>query len=184
MQKIQSFFKSSTLKAQLECEYPNGLIIKPNTSFLLPIYLHNTSPKGNLPQGLKILALNNKDFEILPCVTDVELEPKQFIKIELKCRAPMKDDKYKVKFIVFHNNANINNQPMILDIVVGIDENAKLNEFFSEFEEIVNLPKEKKKAIFDIVNGELSKKNPLTIKAILDKYKWSVEFALDELMQE
>jgi len=184
MQRIQSFFKSSALKAQLECEYNNGVCVKPGTSFLLPMYLYNTSPRGNLPKGMKILPLNNKDFEIAPFVTETELEPKQFIKIELKCKAPLRDDKYKVKFIVFHNNANINNQPTTLEVTVGVDENSKLNEFFLEFDEIVKLTKEKKKIIFDVVNDELSKKNPLTIKAILEKYNWRVEFALDELMQE
>jgi len=184
MQKVQSFFKTSTLKAQLECEYPNGFTVKPGTYFTLPIYLSNVSSKGNLPKGVKILALNNKDFDIHPFVTDVELEPKQFMKIDLKCRAPLRDAEYKMKFIVFHNNSNINNQPMVLDVVVGIDENAKLNEFFLEYEEIIKLPKDKKKIIFEVINGEMSKKNPLTIKAILEKFKWSVEFALDELMQE
>jgi len=183
MQKIQSFFKSSTLKAQIGCEYPYGIIAKPGTSFTLTLYLSNTSAKGILPKGVKILPLNNRDLEIQPLVTNFELESKQMAKVELKCRAPMKDDKYKVKFIVFHNNAIINIQPMTLDIIVGIDENAKLNEFFMEFEDIVKLPKEKKKILYEVVNEQLSSKNPLTIKAILEKYNWSVEFALDELMQ-
>jgi hypothetical protein len=183
MEKIQSLFKNSCYKAELTCDYRTGIIVKPGCNFILSLYLNNISQK-HLPKGVKILPMNNKDLEIEPCVTDFELKPKYHIKLDIKCKAPAKNDSYKVKFIVYHNNISINSNTLIVDIVIGTDDNAKYNEFFAEFTDIIRLPKEKKKILFDVINDELSKKNPEVIRRILEKYNWRVELALDELMSE
>jgi len=183
IEKIQSLFKNSCYKAELTCDYRNAIIVKPGCNFILSLILDNNSQK-NFPKGVKILPMNNKDLEIEPCITDFELQAKHHLKVDIKCKAPVKNYTYKVKFIVYHNNVSINSNNLIIDIVVGSDENAKYNEFFAEFPEIIRLPKEKKKIIFDVINDELSKKNPEVIRRILEKCSWRVELALDELMSE
>ena len=182
LEKIHSYFKKSLLKADLEPEFNCAIKVKQGKNFILSLYLFNRSSKGNLPSGVKILPLNNKDIEIMPYITNFELEPKKFEKIEIMCKAPMKNETYKVKFILYHNNASIECSGVTVDLIVGMDENERLNEFFEEFEGIVKLPKERKKIIFDVINNEISRKSPDTIRKILEKYKWKVEFALDDLM--
>ena len=180
-EKINSLLKNSYYKAELRTDYKNGLRVKPSSNFELNINFINNS--GNkLPAGVKILALNNRDLIIPAFITDFELEPKQFFKIDINCKTASKNDNYKVKFIVFHNNININCSPLILDVFVGIDENERLNEFFAEYDLIIKLPKEKKKMIFDVINNQISSKSPELIRRILEKYQWKIEIALDELM--
>jgi ppGpp synthetase/RelA/SpoT-type nucleotidyltranferase len=38
--------------------------------------------------------------------------------------------------------------------------------------------------IFDVMNDQLSNKNPEMIRRILEKCQWRIELALDELMLE
>jgi len=184
-EKVESLFKKTNLRGILRFdgeEIPKIINVHPNSNFKLRLELFNDSIKNELPKGIKIFPLNNRDLEITPFITDVSLVPKQLYKLELNCKTPNKNDIYDVKFIIFHKTEAIQCQPLILKFKVGIDEEERLNEFFGQFPNIVKLNKEKKKIIFDIINDELSNKLPNEIMIILEKFNWKVEFALDELM--
>ena len=181
--KINSLFKSSKIYVELRSSYNSVLRVKPGSPFVISLYLYNNS-SINLPSGIKILALNSRDLVVQPFITNFELESKKFIKVDIQCLSAMRNENYNVKFIVFHNNININSAPVVLDIMVGVDENERLNAFFEGYDNVVILPKEKKKMIFDVMNDQLSNKNPEMIRRILEKCQWRIELALDELMLE
>ena len=73
--------------------------------------------------------------------------------------------------------------PLILKITIKNDEEDDvLNKQFSGFPSIVLLPKEKKKKLEYIVKEKLSIKTPSEIKSIMEKFKWNIEAAINDLI--
>ena len=66
-------------------------------------------------------------------------------------------------------------------VVKNDDEDNELNKQFNEFPSIILLPKDKKKKLQYIIKEKLSVKTPQEIKAIMEKFKWSIDNAIVDL---
>lgn len=81
-----------------------------------------------------------------------------------------------------NNSLDIIAKPMDLKIDIKNDEEEnELNNHFTEFPSIILLPKDKKKKLQYIINEKLSLKTPQEIKAIMEKFKWSIDQAIVDL---
>ena len=77
---------------------------------------------------------------------------------------------------------DIVSEPLDMKIVVkNDDEDNELNKQFNEFPSIILLPKDKKKKLQYIIKEKLSVKSPQEIKAIMEKFKWSIDNAIVDL---
>ena len=73
--------------------------------------------------------------------------------------------------------------PLFLKIMIKNDEEDNaLNNQFNEFPSIILLPKDKKKKLEYIVKEKLSVKTPSEIKEIMEKFKWNIEAAINDLI--
>ena len=73
--------------------------------------------------------------------------------------------------------------PLILKITIKNDEEDDvLNKQFNDFPSIILLPKDKKKKLEYIIKEKLSIKTPSEIKAIMEKFKWNIESAINDLI--
>lgn len=90
--------------------------------------------------------------------------------------------KYCLRIEVVSNNLDILSKPIDLKIEVKDDqEDNELNKQFNEFPSIILLPKEKKKKLQYIIKEKISIKTPQEIKAIMERFKWSIDEAIVDL---
>ena len=90
---------------------------------------------------------------------------------------------YNLRLEVYSDNMDIISIPLFLKIMIKNDEeDDALNNQFTEFPSIVLLPKDKKKKLEYIVKEKLSVKTPSEIKAIMEKFKWNIEAAINDLI--
>ena len=91
-------------------------------------------------------------------------------------------EKYILRIEVVSNSLDILSKPIDLKIVVKDDEeDNELNKQFNEFPSIILLPKEKKKKLQYIIKEKISVKTPQEIKAIMERFKWSIDQAIVDL---
>jgi len=113
-----------------------------------------------------------------------DILPKHSVSLEIKCQTPNKIENYEVKFVVFHEQTQITSQCSTILIKTGFEDDLTYEEFFFEFDEILKLSKDKQKTIYDIIINDLSCKTPMEIVKILEKNKWKVEKAIEQLTSE
>lgn len=151
-----------------------NLLIKNNNKFLIP---KNT---------LGIFIKNQFDLNIV--IKDEmlfnDIQPGMEVPITLYFRSNEKSlfDTYNLKIEVMNNSLDIIAKPIDLKIdIKNDDEDNELNKHFTEFPSIILLPKDKKKKLQYIINEKLSIKSPQEIKAIMEKFKWSIDQAIIDL---
>lgn len=151
-----------------------NLLIKNNNKFVIP---KNT---------LGIFIKNQFDLNIV--IKDEmlfnDIQPGMEVPITLYIRSNEKSlfETYNLKIEVMNNSLDIIAKPMDLKIDIKNDEEEnELNNHFTEFPSIILLPKDKKKKLQYIINEKLSLKTPQEIKAIMEKFKWSIDQAIVDL---
>ena len=152
-----------------------NLLIKNNNNFPIP------------KDKLNIFIKNQYDLNIM--INDdylhKEITPQIEIPIKLTITSNNKSllEIYNLRIEVFSDNMDIYSIPLILKITIKNDEEDDvLNKQFSGFPSIVLLPKEKKKKLEYIVKEKLSIKTPSEIKSIMEKFKWNIEAAINDLI--
>ena len=151
-----------------------NLLIKNNNKFLIP---KNT---------LGIFIKNQFDLNIV--IKDEmlfnDIQPGMEVPITLYFRSNEKSlfEAYNLKIEVMNNSLDIIAKPIDLKIdIKNDDEDNELNKHFTEFPSIILLPKDKKKKLQYIIDEKLSIKSPQEIKAIMEKFKWSIDQAIIDL---
>ena len=151
-----------------------NLLIKNNNKFLIP---KNT---------LGIFIKNQFDLNIV--IKDEmlfnDIQPGMEVPITLYFRSNEKSlfEAYNLKIEVMNNSLDIIAKPIDLKIDIrNDDEDNELNKHFTEFPSIILLPKDKKKKLQYIIDEKLSIKSPQEIKAIMEKFKWSIDQAIIDL---
>ena len=136
---------------------------------------------------LNILIKNHYDLNIT--INDEALHKEINANFEIPIQLTVKSsaqnllETYKLKIEVISNSMDMMSYPINITINVKNDEEDNaLNKQFSEFPSIILLPKDKKKKLQYIIKEKLSIKTPAEIKAIMEKFKWSIDAAISELV--
>ena len=151
------------------------LLIKNNNNFPVPKNILNIFIKSQYDLNIVI----NED-DLLK-----EIAPQTEILIKLTITSNNKNlfENYNLRIEVYSDNMDIISIPLFLKIMIKNDEeDDALNNQFTEFPSIVLLPKDKKKKLEYIVKEKLSVKTPSEIKAIMEKFKWNIEAAINDLI--
>ena len=152
---------------------------------------------------LNVLIKNNNNFAIPKNTLTIFIKNQYDLNISVKDEILLKDinpgievpitlsiisneknlfESYQLLIEVMSNALDIIAKPIELKINVKFDkEDDELNKQFKEFPSIVLLPKEKKKKLQYIIQEKLSLKTPQEIKAIMEKFKWSIDQAIIDL---
>lgn len=151
-----------------------NLLIKNNNKFLIP---KNT---------LGIFIKNQFDLNIVikDEILFSDIQPGMEVPITLYFRSNEKSlfETYNLKIEVMNYSLDIIAKPIDLKIDIrNDDEDNELNKHFTEFPSIILLPKDKKKKLQYIIDEKLSIKSPQEIKAIMEKFKWSIDQAIIDL---
>lgn len=151
-----------------------NLVIKNNNKFVIP---KNT---------LSVIIKNQFDLNITikDKYLDNEIAAGSEIPVTLYIRSNENNlfENYNLKIIVLSDSMDIVSEPLDMKIVVkNDDEDNELNKQFNEFPSIILLPKDKKKKLQYIIKEKLSVKSPQEIKAIMEKFKWSIDNAIVDL---
>ena len=105
------------------------------------------------------------------------------IKLIIESSAQNLIEDYSLRIEVISNNMDIISSPVNLKIKVKNDkEEDELNRQFGEFPSIILLPKGKKQKLQYIIKEKISIKTPSEIKAIMEKFKWSIDDAISDLV--
>ena len=150
-----------------------NLLIKNNNNFIIP---KNT---------LNIFIKNQYDLKISIKEEFKEINAGLEVPIQLSIKTNEKTllETYNLRIEVISNNMDIIAIPLFLKITIKNDEeDNNLNKQFSNFPSIILLPKDKKKKLQYIVKEKLSVKTPAEIKAIMEKFKWSIDDAISDLV--
>ena len=151
-----------------------NLVIKNNNKFVIP---KNT---------LSVIIKNQFDLNITikDKYLDNEIAAGSEIPVTLYIRSNENNlfENYNLKIIVLSDSMDKVSEPLEMKIVVkNDDEDNELNKQFNEFPSIILLPKDKKKKLQYIIKEKLSVKSPQEIKAIMEKFKWSIDNAIVDL---
>ena len=151
-----------------------NLVIKNNNKFVIP---KNT---------LSVIIKNQFDLNITikDKYLDNEIAAGSEIPVTLYIRSNENNlfENYNLKIIVLSDSMDIVSEPLDMKIVVkNDDEDNELNKQFNEFPSIILLPKDKRKKLQYIIKEKLSVKSPQEIKAIMEKFKWSIDNAIVDL---
>jgi hypothetical protein len=151
------------------------LLITNNNNFPIPKNILNIFIKSQYDLNIMI----NED-DLLK-----EIAPQTEIRIKLTITSNNKNlfETYNLRIEVYSDNMDIISIPLFLKIMIKNDEeDDALNNQFNEFPSIILLPKDKKKKLEYIVKEKLSVKTPSEIKAIMEKFKWNIEAAINDLI--
>ena len=144
------------------------------------------STNSKISEEIVIYPNNNKNFKVSTVVID-RMEPKEIRHIELTMNSPDKDGSYEFEISAKFMNNKVMLSPLKLIIMVtnpeDVDE-ANANIMFSNYEEVMKLPKEKRIALYNIVTGEFVRKDFKDILIIMRKHNFEIENALNEMMDD
>lgn len=152
-----------------------NLLIKNPNNFPIPKHSLNIIIKNYF--DLKI-TINNEAL-------NKDIQPNFEIPIKLIIKSSDKNilETYNLRIEVISNNMDMISNPINLKVTVKNDEEDNvLNQQFSQFPSIVLLPKDKKKKLQYIIKEKISVKTPAEIKAIMEKFKWSIDAAISDLV--
>jgi hypothetical protein len=184
--KTKELIFGPTNTFQAKISVPNNInefYVKPNTFFSLPFEVENLS-EFNLPMNTYIICLNTRDLNFLMCRVEGYFTARERVSSKVECVTPNKLCTYNIRIVFFHHNVNIECDPLDIKIHVGIDEDDYLNEFFKNEENLKNLSRDQKKAVFNVISNELSTKNATQIASILMKHYWNINSAIEELVKD
>ena len=181
--KIKNVFKVG-LRTNLSS---NAFIMGCNQTREINVLISNNN-KFVIPKNyLNIFIKNQYDLNII--INDQallkDLNAKFEIPIKLTIKSSNKNlfDTYDLRIEVLSNNMDVISTPINLKISINTDqEDDELNKQFDEFPSIILLPKEKKKKLQYIIKEKISIKSPSEIKAIMEKFKWSIDDAISDLV--
>ena len=164
----------------------NSFLMGSSQERMLNLLIKNSN-NFNIPKNtLTILIKNQYDLNIT--IKDEllfnEINAGMEIPIGIYVRSNAKNllEKYILRIEVVSNSLDIISKPIDLKIVVKDDEeDNELNKQFNEFPSIILLPKEKKKKLQYIIKEKISVKTPQEIKAIMERFKWSIDQAIVDL---
>ena len=164
----------------------NSFLMGSSQERMLNLLIKNSN-NFNIPKNtLTILIKNQYDLNIT--IKDEllfnEIKAGMEIPIGLYIRSNSKNllEKYILRIEVVSNSLDIISKAIDLKIVVKDDEeDNELNKQFNEFPSIILLPKEKKKKLQYIIKEKISVKTPQEIKAIMERFKWSIDQAIVDL---
>ena len=152
-----------------------NILINNNNNFVIP------------KKYLGVFIKNQYDLKI--SINDEALHKDIKAKFEIPIKLTIKsNDKnlfetYDLRVEVISNNMDVISPPINLKISINNDkEDDDLNKEFGEFPSIILLPKDKKKKLQYIIKEKLSVKTPAEIKAIMEKFKWSIDDAISDLV--
>ena len=159
---------------------------------------------NNQKREINLLIKNLNDFTIPKNTLNIIIKNQYDLKIDINDDALFKDinsnfeipiklkiesnarnllQEYSIRIEVISNNMDIISSPVNLKVIVKNDkEEDELNSQFGEFPSIILLPKEKKKKLQYIIKEKISIKTPSEIKAIMEKFKWSIDDAISDLV--
>ena len=152
-----------------------NVLISNNNKFVIPKNYLNIFIKNQYDLNISI-----NDQALLK-----DLNAKFEIPIKLTIKSNNKNlfDTYDLRIEVLSNNMDVISTPINLKISINTDqEDDELNKQFDEFPSIILLPKEKKKKLQYIIKEKISIKSPSEIKAIMEKFKWSIDDAISDLV--
>ena len=159
---------------------------------------------SNQKREINLLIKNLNNFKIPKNTLNIIIKNQYDLKIDINDEALFKDinpnfeipikliiessaknllEDYSLRIEVISNNMDIISSPVNLKIKVKNDkEEDELNRQFGEFPSIILLPKEKKQKLQYIIKEKISIKTPSEIKAIMEKFKWSIDDAISDLV--
>lgn len=164
----------------------NSFLIGPNQQRMVNLVIKNNN-KFVIPKNtLSVIIKNQFDLNITikDKYLDNEIAAGSEIPVTLYIRSNENNlfENYNLKIIVLSDSMEIVSEPLDMKIVVkNDDEDNELNKQFNEFPSIILLPKDKKKKLQYIIKEKLSVKSPQEIKAIMEKFKWSIDNAIVDL---
>lgn len=171
------------LRTNLSC---NSFLIGSNQERILNLIIKNNN-KFTIPKNTLSIVIQNQydlNISIKDEVLFKDINPGIEVPINLNIKSNDKNlfETYHLKIEVMSNSLDIISKPIELIINVKNDkEEDELNNKFKEFPSIILLPKEKKKKLQYIIQEKLSLKTPQEIKAIMEKFKWSIDQAIIDL---
>lgn len=171
------------LRTNLSC---NSFLIGSNQERILNLIIKNNN-KFTIPKNTLSIVIQNQydlNISVKDEVLFKDINPGIEVPINLNIKSNDKNlfETYHLKIEVMSNSLDIISKPIELIINVKNDkEEDELNNKFKEFPSIILLPKEKKKKLQYIIQEKLSLKTPQEIKAIMEKFKWSIDQAIIDL---
>lgn len=146
--------------------------------------LENRSNKKT--EEIVIYPKNNKNFQVAPVIIN-SLEINEQKEIELVLLSPNDIGTYE-----FEITGKINDKIVILNslklqvIVTNLDDTdeANANIMFGQFEDIMKLPKEKRITLYNLINGQVVKKDFKDVLTIMKKHDYEIDEALNDLMDD
>lgn len=164
----------------------NSFLMGTNQERMINLLIKNNN-KFDIPKNTLSIIITNQ-FDLNINIKDELLfnDIKQGLEIPITLYIRSNDknllEKYDLKIEVISNSLDIISKPINLKITVKNDEeDNELNKKFNEFPSIILLPKEKKQKLQYIIQEKISVKTPQEIKAIMDKFKWSIDSAIIDL---
>ena len=164
----------------------NSFTMGTNQERCLTLLIKNTN-KFPIPQkSLSILIKYQYDLNITikDEILFKDIASGNEVPVSLYIRSNEKNlaSKYNLKIEVVSKNLDIIAKPIDIKISIKNDvEDDELNKQFNEYPSIILLPKDKKKKLQYIIKEKLSLKTPQEIKAIMEKFKWSIDQAIIDL---
>jgi hypothetical protein len=157
----------------------NEIRARPGKKFVIPLLVINTC-KTILPSSTLVMTRGSKDLIIPTISIGRDLEQSSGIELELDCKAKSKGT-YNLEIFLFNRDVEIKTESFNIKLVVNEDNDEQdLNEYIVN-PKLCLLPKEQKLILKNIKWDGISDKDFNIIYAIMDKYKWDINSAIDEL---
>jgi hypothetical protein len=164
--------------------HENNLVLRPNQSREFLLKIQNNSDKKIAKNSFSILFTNYKNLNIVYNNLIDEIKPKNSVNIPIQIFSEKEKGKYDVIINIFCNNSKLISNQLILKVEVNEDEeDDKYNKQLEQYNNLIILPKEQKKIICYVYSEKLSIKQPDEIYSILNKHKWKVDEAIDDLLK-
>lgn len=164
----------------------NSFLIGPSQQRMVNLVIKNNN-KFVIPKNTLSVIIKNQ-FDLNITINDKylvnEIAAGSEVPVTLYIRSNENNlyENYNLKIIVLSDSLDIISETLDMKIVVkNDDEDNELNKQFNEFPSIILLPKDKKKKLQYIIKEKLSVKTPQEIKAIMEKFKWSIDNAIVDL---
>jgi len=179
-----SFSGCNKYSAKLKVEFANEVRARPSKSFKIPLLVANTC-KNQIPSNTLILVRGIRDLKVRSLTIGIDIDPKASIPIEISGEAAVNAGVYDLEILLYHNQVEIECEILKIMLVVNDDkEEEELDIFFEKHPKLLLIPKLKKQILRKIKLEGYSDKDLTVIYNIMEKYRWSIDYAIEELVAE
>jgi hypothetical protein len=183
--KIGKMFKHPDYDLHIQPKSSTIFAMPKDSILTYTFQLENRSNK-KITEEIVIYPKNNKNFQVTPVILN-SMDNNEHKEIELTLTSPKELGSYEFEITAKINDKKLILNPFKLQVIVtnpdDIDE-ANANLMFGQFEEIMQLPKEKRITLYNLINGQVVKKDFKDVLTIMRKHDFEIDEALNDLMDE